>query len=363
MSARVHPGETPSSLVFNGFLDFILRSADPRAAAARDHFVFKLIPLLNPDGVKRGHYRTDSRGVNLNRVYIDPDPFLHPSIFAAKSVIMYHHAKGSPVAGKNSTCKECRGHGEDVTGVTGGKFTKEATDEPGESRRLPSGDAVNECSEETVAYVDNSYHPSASPTFDSARLELESVMSGIAEDHEESKLERDVCSDLQTLQSNGEINTNPVNDSTLKMESNAHGHRSGLKEKQVTNTKIAADNSQSYQSKTESRDHFSGAKLSAQKCLCQSSTDKESGMAFYIDLHGHASKRGCFVYANYLENEEEYVQTILFPKLVSLNSSHFDFAACNFTEKNMYTKDKRDGMSKEGSGRVAIHKATGIIHR
>jgi hypothetical protein len=26
-------------------------------------------------------------------------------------------------------------------------------------------------------------------------------------------------------------------------------------------------------------------------------------------------------------------------------------------------KDKRDGMSKEGSGRVAIYKALGIIHR
>lgn len=54
---------------------------------------------------------------------------------------------------------------------------------------------------------------------------------------------------------------------------------------------------------------------------------------------------------------------MLFPKLISLNSAHFDFTGCNFSEKNMYAKDKRDGQSKEGSGRVAIYKASGIIHR
>lgn len=57
------------------------------------------------------------------------------------------------------------------------------------------------------------------------------------------------------------------------------------------------------------------------------------------------------------------VENMLFPKLISLNSPHFDFTGCNFSEKNMYARDKRDGQSKEGSGRVAIYKALGIIHR
>ena len=48
----------------------------------------------------------------------------------------------------------------------------------------------------------------------------------------------------------------------------------------------------------------------------------------------------------------------LFPRLVSLNSPYFEYEGCNFTEKNMYSKDKGDGLSKEGAGRVAIFKQT-----
>ncbi|CAF5190621.1 unnamed protein product, partial [Rotaria sp. Silwood1] len=58
LSSRVHPGETPAAFVFLGFLDFILKTDDPRARLLRDSYIFKHIPILNPDGVQRGHYRT-----------------------------------------------------------------------------------------------------------------------------------------------------------------------------------------------------------------------------------------------------------------------------------------------------------------
>ncbi|CAF4023873.1 unnamed protein product, partial [Rotaria magnacalcarata] len=88
----------------------------------------------------------------------------------------------------------------------------------------------------------------------------------------------------------------------------------------------------------------------------------ESGIAYYIDLHGHASKKGCFIYGNHLPDDEQHTDNVLFPKLISLNSPHFDFENCNFTIKNMYMKDKREGLSKEGSGRVALNKHFGILH-
>lgn len=67
------------------------------------------------------------------------------------------------------------------------------------------------------------------------------------------------------------------------------------------------------------------------------------------------------MYGNHLSNTMEAVEVMLLPKLMSLNCHHFHFDACNFSERNMYLKGRRDGLSKEGSGRVAIYKATGLI--
>ena len=93
LSARVHPGETPSSFVFDGLLEFLLRESDPRAAALRERYVFKLIPMLNPDGCYRGNYRSDQFGANLNRCYNFASLERQPSIFAATAVLKGLHAR------------------------------------------------------------------------------------------------------------------------------------------------------------------------------------------------------------------------------------------------------------------------------
>ena len=44
----------------------------------------------------------DQRGANLNRFYLNPDPMLHPSVFALRSIVMYHHTRGINSSNRNS---------------------------------------------------------------------------------------------------------------------------------------------------------------------------------------------------------------------------------------------------------------------
>ncbi|MEQ2211567.1 Cytosolic carboxypeptidase 2, partial [Xenoophorus captivus] len=68
VTARVHPGETNGSWMMEGFLDFLLGDSDD-AKVLRDNFIFKVVPMLNPDGVVVGNYRCSLTGRDLNRNY------------------------------------------------------------------------------------------------------------------------------------------------------------------------------------------------------------------------------------------------------------------------------------------------------
>jgi murein tripeptide amidase MpaA len=83
----VHPGETPASFVLEGILNFLSQDTH-QARVLLDSFVFKIVPMLNPDGVARGYYRLDTLAENLNRFYINPCPKLQPTIYAVKKAIV-----------------------------------------------------------------------------------------------------------------------------------------------------------------------------------------------------------------------------------------------------------------------------------
>lgn len=86
LTARVHPGETVGSHMLRGAVEFLL-SDDPEAVALRTAFVFKVVPMLNPDGVRYGNYRCSLLGVDLNRRWLNPSKTLHPTVFYTKRML------------------------------------------------------------------------------------------------------------------------------------------------------------------------------------------------------------------------------------------------------------------------------------
>lgn len=66
ITSRVHPGETGASFMIKGIIDYLV-GPSLGARILRDNFVFKIIPMLNPDGVINGNTRCNLAGVDLNR--------------------------------------------------------------------------------------------------------------------------------------------------------------------------------------------------------------------------------------------------------------------------------------------------------
>jgi hypothetical protein len=92
ISARIHPGESNSSYMMNGVIDFLV-SENPEAKLLRDTFLFQIIPMLNPDGVIHGNYRCSLMGTDLNRRYRKTDPSLFPTVFALKKLLQASNEK------------------------------------------------------------------------------------------------------------------------------------------------------------------------------------------------------------------------------------------------------------------------------
>ncbi|XP_074525777.1 cytosolic carboxypeptidase 1 isoform X3 [Halichoeres trimaculatus] len=97
LSARVHPGETNASWVMKGTLEFLMGTS-PLAASLRDAYIFKIVPMLNPDGVINGNHRCSLSGEDLNRQWQNPNPELHPTIYHTKSLLQYlAHIQRAPL--------------------------------------------------------------------------------------------------------------------------------------------------------------------------------------------------------------------------------------------------------------------------
>lgn len=68
ITGRIHPGEPHSSFLVEGLIRY-LASDDPTCHILRKSFVFHVVPMLNPDGVVAGNFRTSFSGKDLNRQF------------------------------------------------------------------------------------------------------------------------------------------------------------------------------------------------------------------------------------------------------------------------------------------------------
>jgi len=71
-----------------GIIKYLI-SDTKEVIALRNLYVFKIVPMLNPDGVVIGNYRCSLAGQDLNRQWRDPIKHLFPEIYATKEVILY----------------------------------------------------------------------------------------------------------------------------------------------------------------------------------------------------------------------------------------------------------------------------------
>ena len=87
LMARQHTWEAGTSWVVDGALRYLL-SSDPQAIQLRNAYVFKMLPMCDPDGVVRGGVRYNLHGYDLNRNWDAFDAKLMPEIFAEHRAII-----------------------------------------------------------------------------------------------------------------------------------------------------------------------------------------------------------------------------------------------------------------------------------
>ena len=79
--ARQHPGETQAEWFMEGMLTRLLDHSDPVSREILSRATVYAIPNMNPDGSRRGHLRTNAKGINLNREWDKASLENSPEVF------------------------------------------------------------------------------------------------------------------------------------------------------------------------------------------------------------------------------------------------------------------------------------------
>ena len=87
ITGRIHPSETTSSWIIQGIIDFLM-SETLEARRLRDQFVIKIIPMMNPEGVIVGNFRTDLVGNDLNRTFNENHEVFQPQMKQLRTLVL-----------------------------------------------------------------------------------------------------------------------------------------------------------------------------------------------------------------------------------------------------------------------------------
>jgi hypothetical protein len=88
-----HAGEDAGAFLTEGLIDFLL-SDDPGARAARENFIYHVIPMMNPDGIYNGISRYNTAMEDLNNIWLD-DSRAQPEVTGVKNWVdqLYNSGK------------------------------------------------------------------------------------------------------------------------------------------------------------------------------------------------------------------------------------------------------------------------------
>lgn len=254
-------------------------------------YVFKIIPFLNPDGVYNGLYRSDTLGHNLNRVYLNPKLEKHPSIYAVRKLIRFYHFGCDKTEGEifepidmdnekdlsnlMSICQEQTMQSEELNDFDSLGYDKEENMNSNPSRKLISNN--DESGSENFISTDTS----------SCDRKHISNINVKARCNVNKKL-KDTAMTVRNMMSNERKNYMNKNDSKL----NHYKHMISHYNCEKSTEKLIQMNAQNQQNLNISLDYRIKTDENGDKSI----TDEKTNLFLYIDLHGHASKKGTLLF-------------------------------------------------------------------
>ena len=83
---RQHSGEVTSSFMMEGIINTLLSKTD-EANFLLKNYIFRIVPMVNVDGVVHGNSRAELSGADPNRKWANPHKLRNPVIWALKKMI------------------------------------------------------------------------------------------------------------------------------------------------------------------------------------------------------------------------------------------------------------------------------------